>query len=520
MIGITRLGLLFLASSLAAAEQERPNIVFILMEDMGTEIGAYGDPVAETPALDRLAAEGLLFERGARVTAASCAPSRGSLFTGLYPHQNGMLAFDETTGWHFREGCPTFVQILRKHGYYTGLTYKTGVSPEKSLSFDFKVRYWENKKEGEDTPHLTSNSIDNFEVFLDERPDGRPFYFQAQTPDTHSTWMDERKRAHIKGVPSGIPYSPPDKEKMRPLAQFGPDYVMSDGMRDAMWDYYCAVQRADYFVAGILRVLQCNGLAENTLVVFSADHGPSTLSRGKTYPYEFGLRVPFLVRWPGKTEPGSRTRALASFVDLMPTFLDAAGIEIPDYLPGRSLVPVFTGQASQGARRYVYSAYNSHTAEWKNFWPNRTICDSRYKLIHNLLGDGARQRGWPAASPSLFLTGAPEGSLAKKAFERAESPPPFELYDLAQDPGEIHNLSGDPGLSALEAELKETLLHWRTEIVGDPTVDPRYLKEFTEHNRIESEKWSAAPVKKQYKMNQERWITPWDPAGYGKDPAF
>ncbi len=200
----------------------RPNIVFILMEDLGTEIGPYGDPVAQTPALDRLAAEGMVFDHGARVTAASCAPSRGSLFTGLYPHQNGMFAFDKSTGWHFREGCPTFVATLRRHGYYAGLTYKTGIDPDSALGFDFQVSYLENRKRGEDTPHLTTNSIENFQVFLAERPAERPFYFQAQTPDTHAGWMIAKKRAHIEGVPSGIPYDPPDEDAIETRPDPGP----------------------------------------------------------------------------------------------------------------------------------------------------------------------------------------------------------------------------------------------------------------------------------------------------------
>jgi arylsulfatase A-like enzyme len=186
------------------ASGSSPNILLILMEDMGTEIGPYGDQVATTPALDRLASEGIVFSRGARVTAATCAASRGSLFTGLYPHQNGMFAFDNTTGWHFRPGCPTYVQVLREHGYYAGRTYKTGIAPEKQTPFDFSVTYWENKRLGEDSPHLTTNSIENFEVFLTNRPQERPFYFQAQTPDTHSDWMEAKKRAHIRGVASGI----------------------------------------------------------------------------------------------------------------------------------------------------------------------------------------------------------------------------------------------------------------------------------------------------------------------------
>ena len=135
--------LLFICLSLAA--NDRPNILFIHMEDMGCEIPAYGDLTQETPTLTKLAKDGIVFER-VNVTAPSCAPSRGSLFTGLYPHQNGMWAFDKTHGFHYRKGVPNFVAMLKNAGYATGISYKTGVEPKDYVPFDRNYNY--NKKIG------------------------------------------------------------------------------------------------------------------------------------------------------------------------------------------------------------------------------------------------------------------------------------------------------------------------------------------------------------------------------------
>ena len=128
-------------------------------------------------------------------------------------------------------------------------------------------------------------------------------------------------------------------------------------LRDAVAEYYRAIQRVDWYVGRILALLDESGHAENTLVIFSADHGPSHLLRGKTTAYENGLRVPFIVRWPRHVkQPGSRSGALVSFVDLYPTFVDAAGLDIPKHLPGYSILPVLKGEASP--RKHLYYPCN------------------------------------------------------------------------------------------------------------------------------------------------------------------
>jgi len=184
-------------SAATAPAENRPNILFIHMEDMGVQIPAYGDRTVATPNLDKLAAEGVVFER-AHVTAATCAASRGSLFSGMYPHQNGIMGFVSQHGFHFREGVPTFAADLKAAGYRVGITYKDGVESSryknKPVQFDFHPMYTENWLAGlkgkdaskaEDEPPLASFSVDNFRYFVELVKEKmqwrRPFWFVVQS---------------------------------------------------------------------------------------------------------------------------------------------------------------------------------------------------------------------------------------------------------------------------------------------------------------------------------------------------
>jgi N-sulfoglucosamine sulfohydrolase len=488
------------------------------MEDMGVQIPAYGDRTVATPQLDRLAAEGMVFER-VHVVAATCAASRGALFSGLHPHQNGIMGFIDTHGFHFRDGLTTFVHALKGEGYACGLTYKTGVKPNPP--FDFKPSYKQNRLTGRDSDHLVNNSIDNFRFFLQNLEEGRPFYFQAQTPDTHSTWQ---RPEFIKSGSEGWPYPDVDLSKVRPPAWLGDDFRMSDAFRQEVGTYYRAIQRVDWYVGQILALLEEFDHADNTLVIFSADHGPSHLLRGKTTPYEAGLRVPFIVRWPGVVaNPGSRSSALVSFVDLAPTFLEVAGTAPPPYLPGHSLIPLLRGEPP--VRKYLYSSYVAHTTNQGSYWPTRTITDGRYKLIHNLNGNGTRRRipeGYNNASYRLVKTllEMPADSVARTVADRTTAPPEFELYDLEEDPGEIHNLIGRSQIAGIERALREQLGRWRENVIADPFCDPRYLAgfnaDYAERLAEYEEKRQQMPGKQikssQWKVNWEHRIPPWKPA--------
>ncbi len=507
----------------------RPNILFIHMEDMGVEIPAYGDNTVATPNLDRLASEGVVFER-AHVTAATCAASRGSLFSGLYPHQNGIMGFVKQHGFHYRRGVPNFVRDLKNAGYVTGLTYKDGVESvhhgkQHPVPFDFHPKYTDNFLTGhtgkqapksKDNPPLVSFAVDNFRWFLKNLEKGKPFYFQAQTPDTHHTW--DRPHFIRKGDP-GWPYPKVEHKRIRTTPGWGDALVPEGGLRKAVSQYYEAIQRVDWFVGRILALLQEFGHADNTLVVFSADHGPSHLLRGKTTPGESGLRVPFIVRWPGQLQAvGSRSDALVSFIDLYPTFVDAAGLEVPGHLPGHSLVPVLRGQPSR--RRHLYSAYVAHTTGMHLYWPTRTVTDGRWKLVHHLFGDGRRKRyqgrNHALASLNKQVEATPPGSLARKLRHRCQVPPRFELYDLQNDPFEYHNLSDAPEHAKVQAEFGSRLKSWQAQ-TSDPFADAEYVKRFSAAYEKNFKLWESQggfKMKDNSAVDFSEFIPPFEPAPY------
>jgi N-sulfoglucosamine sulfohydrolase len=345
-------------------------------------------------------------------------------------------------------------------------------------------------------------------------------------------------------MPGAEIYKPIEPATVGPLPHFGPDFDMNDKVRSFLAGYYEATQRVDYFVGRILGLLEEYGVEEETLVIFSADHGPSHLSRGKTTAYEFGLRVPFIVRWPGKAAAGTHSDALVSFVDLMPTFLEVAGIERPKHLPGHSLVPVFNGRKPEGVRKYIYSAYVSHTTAYYLYWPTRTISDGRYKLICNVNGNGSTRRdNWMGtdSDPGLMQDNADQrirdaykasGPVAQQAYERSLTPPEFELYDLEADPGEIHNLAGLKKYADVERRLKEDLLNWRRETVADPFLNPAYVKAFNkdyaakvafyyDHNKDKEVIEGMSNLNRwgKWRLDMSRWIPVWDAGSYQQDPS-
>ena len=186
------------------------------------------------------------------------------------------------------------------------------------------------------------------------------FDFQAQTPDTHHLW----DRPHfIRDGETGWPYPEVDRSLIKATPGWGDALVPTGPQLKTVAQYYRAIQRVDWYVGRILGLLEEHGHADNTLVIFSADHGPSHLLRGKSTPGEFGLQVPFIVRWPGRiSQPGSRSKSLVSFVDLYPTFVDAAGLEIPEHLPGYSILPVLKGDESpfKGVLKALKKAFERH----------------------------------------------------------------------------------------------------------------------------------------------------------------
>ena len=209
-------------------------------------------------------------------------------------------------------------------------------------------------------------------------------------------------------------------------------------------------------------------------MIFVGDHGPP-FARGKTTCYEGGLRVPFIVRWPGVSRP-MVSRAMVSTVDIVPTALDAAGRPIPEGLHGHSLRPVVSDPEAPW-REYLAGEFHFHGAS--PFYPRRAIRDGRYQLIHNLRAGEASPSTGIDGDQAYRLSQQPryDGTAVRRAFDTFAHPPEFELYDLETDPSEFDNLSDNPRLAEVRQRLEKALLAWRKE-THDPFLEPEFLQQF------------------------------------------
>ncbi|QDV40510.1 Arylsulfatase [Stieleria neptunia] len=463
---------ILLAFAAGALGNDRPNILLITADDLGLQLSCYGDTVANTPNIDRLADQSVRFQT-AYVSQASCSPSRSSMFTGLYPHGNGQYGLlNANLGFRVHEPLVDALlpNVLKGHGYRTGIIGKLHVGPEKAFAFD--MRHGEGFG-GRDV----RLQIDFAREFLTQSGD-EPWFLMFNLFDPHVA----RQR-----LPDGRrgPQFFPDSVKGLPTKVLGPDDVAAwpwqridtPEQRQKIAGYYNCVHRIDAAIGMLESVLQQTGNWDNTLIVFLGDHGPP-FTRGKTSCYESGLRVPFLVRWPGVSQPHASDR-LVSSVDIYPTIMDAAGIELPSPMHGRSLRGVLKTQNEPSDwRSTLVGEFHFHGAT--PFFPRRAITDGRYKLIHNLRASETTASesvdGDRAYAEAQTL---PEDHPAREAMQRLKHPPEWELYDLETDPVEFQIRAGDAELANIQSRLQLALQQWQ-EQTEDPFVDAEFRKSIEE----------------------------------------
>lgn len=445
---------LTLGRGLGAERAERPNILLITTDDLGPQLGCYGDRRARTANLDALADQGVRFEN-AYIMQASCSPSRSSIFTGLYPHQNGQIGLAHL-GFSMSRVWPTIPSLLKAVGYRTGVIGKIHVAPEAAFPFDWKGI-------GHGQTRDVAKAAASAAEFLGQVA-GAPFFLMVNYMDPHRPLVNQSV-----GVPE-TPFGPDDIE---PFAFLGLD---TPQVREEVGGYYNCAARADVGVGLLLAELAKAGHSDDTLVVFLGDNGPP-FTRGKTTCYEAGLRTPLLVRWPDRAAAGLVRQELVSSVDLLPTFLAAAGLEPLEGLAGESLTGLLAGERVRW-RQTLCCEYNAHHPG--GWFPRRSIRDSRYKLILNLLEarpnpirgvDGCA--AWKASRAAEL-----EGTPIRQVFDRYGDPPPVELYDLQSDPVEFHDLAGKAEYRQIEERLTARLRAWREE-TRDPLLDPEELASLT-----------------------------------------
>ncbi|HCR30350.1 MAG TPA: hypothetical protein DIV79_10070 [Opitutae bacterium] len=445
------------------AQEQRPNVLFITSDDLGLQLSCYGDEVIETPNLDALAASGVLFDV-AYVAQASCSPSRSAMLTGLYPHANGQYGLTATTTSlhpHLRDA--TLPNILKRSGYRTGIIGKLHVDPGNSFQFDSRLGNYMDALEMKLVAERSSQ-------FMAESRD-QPFFLMVNYTDPHAyrpkgnvsnTIGDWSFRDSVKGIPETL--VEPSEKTVLPFQR-----IDTPEQRKRVAGYYNSVKRMDIGVGMLLDELKRLGHVDNTLVIFVGDHGPP-FNRGKVSVYEGGLRVPFIVRWPGVSKP-MRSDAMVSTVDILPTILDAAGATTDIERHGQSLRPALE-KADAPWREYLVGEFHMHGSPW---FPQRAIRDDRYKLIHNLLADSTKPSGQVDGDIAYVVSREAryDGTQIRTAFDTYANPPEFEFYDLEKDPWEFENLAGKFEYAAVEARLKAALLGWRHE-TDDPALDPSF----------------------------------------------
>lgn len=455
----------FRLSTSPAGRDAPPNVVLITADDLGIQVGCYDDPQAETPRLDQMAAEGVMF-RTAWVTAATCSPSRASMFTGLYAFQNGQWGLSNHD-YAIHEGIATISSLLKNEGYRTALIAKFHMAPTEAFAWDemwppparYRTAFFDERD--------VRQMADLAQAFIQGSED-TPFFLSMNYVDPHYPLFDQRH---------GLPEDPWTGEDVVSMPLYGMD---TPELRAQTASFYNCIRRLDTGIGYFLDMLEASGHAENTLIIFIGDHGPP-FTRAKLSCYDFGMRVPFIVQFPGRAVPGQVRDEMVSAIDILPTILDAVGVTPTDPLPGRSLMPLLAGEHIPW-REYLYGEFNSHARV--SWYPRRTVRDQRFQLIENPLYEEenpTRSVGpcltWEASRDSSL-----DGTAVRMAYDRWVNPPRFELIDLEADPYAFENLADNPEYLEVLSHLRARLDEWRQDM-HDPLLSAVTFGRMTREHR-------------------------------------
>jgi len=432
---------------------DRPNIVWIIGEDMGPELGSYGDAQAITPAMDRLAKEGTRYTH-CFTHAPVCAPSRHGLITGQYPIKTGAMHMRSI----LKNPPETFTKLLRDAGYHVAWPGKT--------DFNFK------------NPKDFRDSTENW--WKKDQPLPQPFFAYANFTQSHESQVRNDGDKYAANTARLTPAQRHDPTKML-VPPFYPD---ASEVREEIARYYDLVTSVDYDMGDVLAWLDKQGLAENTVVICTGDHGRG-MARYKRWCYDTGTHVPLIVRWPGHVKAGAVSDELVGFVDFPATAVSLAGREVPASFDGQ----VFLGAKKAAPRQYAYSARDYMDETFDRI---RSVRDARFRYIRNYAPElpyaqviaymeiGKTMQVW-----RQWNTAGKLNDVQKLFF--APHKPAEELYDSEADPYEIHNLAADPQHAAKLAELRTACDAWVAKthdqaatpvekLIADGVIEPRDAK--------------------------------------------
>ena len=447
----------------AVASPERPNILWLVAEDISPYLPAFGDSTIVTPNISRLAAEGVRYTHVFSPSGV-CAPTRAAIATGMYPTSIGAghmrtNQFMEVTGLPAYEAVPPpqvkmFSELLRKEGYYCSNNSKEDYqfkAPVTAWDESSNTAHWRNRKEGQ--PFF---SIFNFFV-THESQLFEPYERQFIIPDSIKVT-----------VPPYLPDTPTVRHDLKKL--------------------YNNIAHLDRQVGEILDQLREDGLLEKTIIFFYSDHG-GPLPRQKRMVYDSGLRVPMIVRYPDQEDAGTIDDQLISFIDFAPTVLTLAGENPPDYLQGQT----FAGDSTQ--RSYIHGAAD----RFDGFTDaKRAVRDQRFKYLRNYRPEQGYylpvtfRELMPSMQELLRLRDSGELNEAQAQWFR-KTKPKEELFDCVNDPHELHNLVEDPKYAEKLAELRTEMDRWLTAIGDRPNYpEPQLISELW--NSADEQPKTAIPL--------------------------
>lgn len=478
----------------------QPNIVVVMTDQQRWDtLGAYGNDRIQTPNLDRLAAGAALFEQ-AFVPVPLCIPSRASLFTGRYPSRGGL---GPRSGFPLPVDVPNLAGALHGAGYHTMLVGKDHLFGSAGLSqhFDHVIRYdhagrvpdgmvdqdelavrvarkdrfddWfiEDEEHGADhspTRRMTTAAIDAVRAAHAER---QPFFLWLSYPDPHPPYVvAEPYGSMYRDQDLGTPATRPGELDDKPLRQrtsrrlMGTEDYSADDLRRLREIYYGMISFVDDEVGRFARMLDDEGLTDDTILVFMSDHGDYQGDHGMVRKspamYDCLIHVPLFVRWPGHIQPNRVSSTLVESIDLAPTVLDLAGLPPLPGTEGTSLVPVLSGQTRHHKDR-VFGLYGSEGEPYTEATLRRADFDAATGESHPWMGALA-MRGRMAMVRTM--------DLKLVSYRGGEG----ELYDLGQDPDELVNRYADPALAGIRAELTGAVVDFLLDTIPAAAADDEY----------------------------------------------
>ena len=437
----------------ATADLARRNVVLMIADDLGLDLGCYGNTKVHTPNLDTLARNGVRFSNGFS-TVSSCSPSRAVILTGLFSHSNGQYGLaHEPTNQHSFFSIKSLPRRLRAAGYRTGLVGKLHVEPKDRYPFDTVHK-------GEGGNRDVTEMAEKAKQFFSES-NNKPFFLLVGFGDPHrtSSGFGSEKNAPAtsdsKYDPSniGLPYFLPDQPEVR----------------KELSEYYQAVGRMDRGVGLILEALRQTKNTDSTLVIFVSDNGVA-FPGAKTNLYDSGIHLPLILSAPIQKKRGITNEALVSWIDIAPTVIDWTEGSVPAGMFGRSLLPILDQERPTGWDT-VYGSHQFH--EITMYYPMRMIRTRQFKYILNL----AHSLEYPTAGDlydSLTWKGIlrrGDTNLGQRSMQAYLHRAREELYDLEQDPNELKNVAGVAKYADVLAELRTRLREWQKK-----TADPWTVK--------------------------------------------